>query len=240
MNAKIVLSRKWIREVDRRAVQEYGIPSVVLMENAGRGTADLLCRLGIEGTVLILCGRGNNAGDGFVIARHLELRGFHTGVVLCSTPDQLKGDALLNFEIIRKSGIPIHSLTDPVFHENLPERLGAADWIVDAILGTGAVGPVRPPFDGVIAFLNRSGKKVLAVDLPSGLDCDEGPITGAVVRADVTATFVAWKPGFLVEGAGNYTGEVHVLDIGTPRRLIQEILHEAAEETRFGEEKRSE
>lgn len=240
MNAKIVLSRKWIREVDRRAVHEYGIPSIVLMENAGRGTADLLCRIGIDGAVLILCGRGNNAGDGFVIARHLDLRGFHPEVVLCTTPDQLKGDALVNFEIVRKSGIPIHDLTSAVFQEHLPERLGAADWVVDAMLGTGAVGPVRPPFDEVIATLNRSGKKVLAVDLPSGLDCDGGPTDGPVVRADVTATFVAWKPGFLVKEAENYTGEVHVLDIGTPRMLIQEILGESAEDSSSGKETRSE
>ena len=240
MNANVVLSRRWIREVDRRAIEEYGIPGPVLMENAGRGAADLLCRLGIEGAVLIVCGRGNNAGDGFVIARHLELRGFRAEVLLCSAPDQLQGDALLNFSIIRKSEIPIHFLTDPSLHQNLPEKLRTADWIVDAMLGTGTVGPVRPPFDEVIECVNQSGKRVLAVDLPSGLDCDAGPTPGAIVRADVTATFVAQKPGFLVEGARNFTGEVQILDIGTPRKLIQDILCEAAADGRFGKDKQPE
>ncbi|GAB4138321.1 NAD(P)H-hydrate epimerase [Thermopirellula anaerolimosa] len=233
MNTIAVLSRKWIREIDRRAIEEYGIPGPVLMENAGRGTADLLCRLGINGTVLIICGRGNNAGDGFVIARHLELRGFRAEVLLCSSPDQLKGDALLNFDIIRKSDIPIHTLPVPIRHDDLSKRLDAADWIVDAMLGTGSVGPARRPFDEVIVSLNRSGKKVLAVDLPSGLDCDEGPTDGVMVRADVTATFVAWKSGFLVEGAADFLGRVHVLDIGAPRKLIREVLREAAEDERF-------
>lgn len=240
MNANVVLSRKWIREVDRRAIEEYGIPGPVLMENAGRGTADLLCRLGIDGTVLVLCGRGNNAGDGFVIARHLELRGFRAEVLLCSSPDQLQGDALLNFNILRKSEIPIHSLTDPNVGRDLAEKLRAADWIVDAMLGTGAVGAARPPFDRVIVTLNQSSRKVLAVDLPSGLDCDNGPTSGAVVRANFTATFVAWKPGLLVEEAGAFTGEVHVLDIGAPRKLIEEVLSEAAEATRLGNEARPE
>lgn len=238
MSATVVLSRKWIREVDRRAIEEYGIPGPVLMENAGRGTVDLLCRMEIDGTVLVLCGRGNNAGDGFVIARHLELRGFRSEVLLCSSPDQLQGDALLNFNILRKSGIPVHSLTDPNVGDHLGERLRAADWIVDAMLGTGAVGAVRPPFDRIIAAVNQAGKKVLAVDLPSGLDCDGGPTAGAVVRANITATFVAWKPGFLVQGAGTFTGEVHVLDIGAPRKLIQEVLSEAGRDERLANESR--
>lgn len=238
MSTNVVLSRKWIREVDRRAIEEYGIPGPVLMENAGRGTADLLCRMGIDGTVLVLCGRGNNAGDGFVIARHLELRGFRLEVLLCTSPDHLQGDALLNFNVVRKSGIPLHFLADPNVGDHLGERLRAADWIVDAMLGTGAVGAVRPPFDRVIATLNQSGRKVMAVDLPSGLDCDGGPTAGAVVRADVTATFVAWKPGFLVEGARAFTGEVHVMDIGAPRKLIQEVLSEAARDERLGNKAR--
>ncbi len=226
MHPNLVLSRKWVREVDRRAVEEYGIPSLILMENAGRGVADLLSRLGIGGPVVVICGRGNNAGDGFVIARHLDLRGFSVSVLLCSDSRALKGDAEIHFQILRRSGVPIRELNGSQFESAWTDAIGSADWIVDAMLGTGASGPVRPPLDDVVLQINQAGNKVLAVDLPSGLDCDEGPISQPIVRANATATFVAMKPGFLMPGAAEFTGQVHVLDIGAPRKLLEDILHE--------------
>src|SRR5688500_7504074 len=105
--ASPILSREQCRELDRRAIEEYGIPGLVLMENAGRGCVDVLERLGIGGPVVILCGKGNNGGDGFVIARHLELRGHACRVLLLRPPDELTGDAATNFAILRRTGVPI-------------------------------------------------------------------------------------------------------------------------------------
>jgi NAD(P)H-hydrate epimerase len=205
------LTRSQVRDLDRRAIDEFGVPGVVLMENAGRGAAELLLRLGVEGIVAICCGKGNNGGDGFVVARHLDIRGVPVRVHLVVPPEGLTGDAAINYRIIERSNIPIirgiETLTD-------------AQWIVDALLGTGLSGPVRPPFWGTIEAINRLGVRVLAVDIPSGLDCDTGEPLGIAVRADHTATFVAPKAGFRNPAARPWLGQVHVLDIGAPRALV--------------------
>ena len=217
------LNRSQSRQVDRRALEEYGLCGLVLMENAGRGVVDMLCQLGIPGPVVICCGKGNNAGDGFVIARHLDLRGHPVRVVLCADPTELTGDAGVNFRILQKTDVPIgqFSLADVAA---LDRQLAEAAWIVDALLGTGAQGEPRPPLDTVIDRLNSAAAPKLAVDLPSGLDCDTGRPARHTVRAAHTCTFVAPKPGFLVPGAERYTGRLHVLDIGIPRRLLEEML----------------
>src|SRR5690606_4355631 len=119
------------RELDRRAVEEYGMTGVMLMENAGRGAADVLCGLGIHGPVAIVCGRGNNGGDGFVIARHLDLRGHKVRVVLLGDPSALRGDAAINYHVLEKSGVPIVCWDLKV----LGTALRGANWIVDAMLG---------------------------------------------------------------------------------------------------------
>src|SRR5450432_2124338 len=130
------ISRQQARELDRRAVEEYGVPSVVLMENAGRGATDLLCKLGIAGPVVVCCGGGNNGGDGFVVARHLDLRGFEVRVLLFSGPSKLSEDAEINYRILEKSGVPIRQV-EP---QELERELAGSAWIVDALLGTGARG----------------------------------------------------------------------------------------------------
>jgi NAD(P)H-hydrate epimerase len=214
------ISRDQARELDRRAVTEFGMTGAMLMENAGRGTADVLCRLGISGPVIIVCGKGNNGGDGFVIARHLDLRGYQVRVVLLDDPDSLRGDAALNYHVLSKSDVPIE-------RENLATfapRLSGASWIVDAILGTGASGEPREPYATAIDQINASGAPILAVDVPSGLDCDTGQAAKQAIRAQHTCTFVAAKPGFLNLPAKAYVGELHICDIGAPRTLVEEIL----------------
>jgi NAD(P)H-hydrate epimerase len=218
------LTREQSRQVDRRAVEEYGISGLVLMENAGRGVADRLCEMGIGGPVVICCGKGNNAGDGFVIARHLDLRGFAVRVLLWAEPSELTGDAAANFRILEKTGVPLEIFGDEHDATRLEEQLFGAAWIVDALLGTGARGEPRPPLDAVIEQLNAAAAAKLAVDLPSGLDCDTGVPARHTIRAAATCTFVAAKPGFLAPGAQQYTGQVYVLDIGAPRKLIEEVL----------------
>jgi len=219
------LNRRQSRLVDRLAMEKYGLSGLVLMENAGRGTTDRLCQEGIAGPVVICCGRGNNAGDGFVIARHLELRGHAARVLLWADPSELAGDAAANFAILQKTGVPIEVLADDRDGSRLAGHLAGAAWIVDALLGTGARGDPRPPLDAVIDRLNASGVPILAVDLPSGLDCDTGEPARHTIRAAVTCTFVAAKPGFFAPGAEQYTGRLHVLDIGAPRKLLVEVLN---------------
>jgi len=197
------------------------MPGVVLMENAGRGTAELLIRLGITGEVVVCAGKGNNGGDGFVIARHLENLRHAVRVLLFCDPQELQGDALINYRILAAARTPLQVLATPYDQPPLNESLAQADWIVDALLGTGAQGAVREPYRSVIETINAAPSRVLAVDLPSGLDCDTGIPLGAAVRADHTATFVARKIGFEADGAEEFTGAVHVVDIGVPRALLE-------------------
>ena len=221
-----VLNREQTREVDRRAAAEYGMSTLVLMENAGRGVADTLCQLGVSGPVVICCGKGNNGGDGFVLARHLDLRGVSVRVLTWAEPSDLSGDAGTNFGILERSGLCIEVFGKRHDASRLAEQLVDARWVVDALLGTGAKGSPRPPVDAVIEQLNASGVPILAVDLPSGLDCDTGGAAKPTIRARHTCTFVAAKPGFFAPGAEAYTGRVHVLDIGAPRRLIERMKAE--------------
>ncbi len=223
----LVLTRAQVRDVDRRAVDEYGLTGLVLMENAGRNAAALLLELGIRGPVLICCGKGNNAGDGFVVARHLENAGVPVAVLLAVPSTSLSGDAAVNFGVLRRAGTTIVEPPSTGIQSPWRDELARADWIVDALLGTGTQGSLREPFLSAIATINQSGRRVFALDLPSGMDCDTGHPLGDCIRAAHTATFVARKPGFDAPGATDCTGEVHVIDIGVPRRLLQEVLPES-------------
>jgi NAD(P)H-hydrate epimerase len=265
------LTRDQCRELDRRAIEDYGIASLVLMENAGRGCVDVLERLVIDGPVVVLCGKGNNAGDGFVIARHLEIRGYNCRVLLLFPPNALTGDAAINLNILQRSGACIIDLsaqragassppananvvaglpTEPLHRPQVSvrsaeetcgrESAGSGDprttdliealnvhahdaaWLIDAMLGTGAVGAPRPPFDSAIDWMNAQPCKKLAVDVPSGLDCDTGQPATHTVLADHTCTFAAMKVGFTHPSAKAFTGTIHVCDIGVPPQLLAE------------------
>jgi NAD(P)H-hydrate epimerase len=216
----MLLSNAESRELDRRAIEEYGISGIVLMENAGRGMADLLIGLGVRGPVVICCGKGNNGGDGFVIARWLDARRVPVKVFVFCPADEFKGDAAVNCRIVQKSGIRLSVLSEPLDEAALARELADAEWVVDALFGSGLRGPVRPPYDRVIAAINASSKHVFAVDIPSGLDSDSGQPLGPTVRADHTATIVAMKRGFIEPAAREWVGQVHVVDIGLPRALV--------------------
>lgn len=205
------LTRDQIRRYDQIAM-ELGIPGPVLMENAARGAVEILLRLGLNGPVSIVCGKGNNGGDGFVMARWLHALERPVSVELWANPEELTGDAAIAFAPLAKLGVRIHRAGDDTL-----SRLLGSQWVVDALLGTGAKGEVRPPFDQAISQINESGRSVLAVDLPSGLDCDLGsPLSeaGPVVRADHTVTFVARKRGFDHPESVAWTGTVHVVSLG--------------------------
>ncbi len=213
------MTREEVRGIDACAEAECGIPTLLLMENAGRGAAERLAKASGPSRVLILCGPGNNGGDGGVVARHLDSWGFEVKVVWFADPARLRGDAAAQWTILDRSGI------DQIAWQNEPSTLDAlvagADWVVDALLGTGLTRPVEGILRDAIEAINRSGKPVLALDLPSGLDADRGVPLGAAVRARLTATFVAPKLGFDAPGASDYTGAVTVVDIGVPRRLLE-------------------
>jgi NAD(P)H-hydrate epimerase len=210
------------REVDRYAIELVGIPGIVLMENAGRGVVDvLMSREPPLRNVLILCGKGNNGGDGFVIARHLAIRGIVVRVALLAPPDGFTGDAKANFQILERLGFSISDLSKP---SDLPAALDelatGANWIVDAMLGTGASGEPREPYRTAIQWFNQQTVQKLAVDLPSGLDCDTGLPSSSTVRAEVTCTLHAPKVGFSAPEAQEFLGELNVVAIGIPQQTL--------------------
>jgi len=219
----VVMSRDEVRAIDAWAINEMGVPGVVLMENAGRSCAELVKEKlrGIERPkVCIFCGTGNNGGDGYVIARHLLNIGYEVVVAVCGSRQKVRGDAKVNLDILEKLAHPI-KLIDPKA-EGTAERIKSlcrrADMLVDALFGTGLSGELRGGYKELIETVNEQGRPILAVDIPSGLDCDAGRPLGAAVKADYTVSFVAAKKGFENPAARQYTGEVYVASIGAEPR----------------------
>jgi NAD(P)H-hydrate epimerase len=228
MAEMIVAATEEVRGLDRRAIEEYGMPGVILMENAGAGAARIaLEMLGREGgRVLILCGRGNNGGDGYVIGRHLHNSGVEVEFWLATTVEKVDptSDAGINLRIIQKMGLPVREITDTA---SVPDiAAGGYALLVDALLGTGLSGEVREPMRTLIERINASGVPVLAVDCPSGLDTDGGRVLGVAVKATRTATFAAAKKGFFVNNGPERVGKFDVVDIGIPRELLTALRKE--------------
>lgn len=222
------LTRAQVREFDRQAIQTYGVPGVVLMENAGRGCADWLMRLNpARQPVVILCGPGNNGGDGFVIARHLDNAGWPVRVHLFAPSYRdPTSEAAINYHIVKNSQISLNHYVPETMDASqlspLRGEVAAAGWIVDALFGTGLSKPLGSPFAELVEAVAASGRPVFAVDIPSGLDCDTGEPLGPCIRATHTATFVAVKRGFLNPRSRPWTGDVQVIDIGAPRVLREQ------------------
>jgi NAD(P)H-hydrate epimerase len=218
------LSRNLVREIDRRAIDEFNIPGIALMENAGAAAARWLVELGVDGPVIICCGKGNNGGDGYVMARHLDAQSQPVHVLLTCDPAQLSGDSLANFRILERSGIA-STRWDPLKRdEAAADLVRTAAWLVDGLMGTGLSGPVSEPLASAIAQINAAAGRKLAIDIPSGLDCDTGQPHNVAIRADFTATFVATKLGFTKPGAREFTGIIRVFEIGICRRLLEEYV----------------
>jgi hydroxyethylthiazole kinase-like uncharacterized protein yjeF len=217
-----VMTRDEVRAFDSWAINTLGIPGVVLMENAGRSCAELIEEK-LAGTanpkVCIFCGTGNNGGDGYVIARHLLNSGFSVTIVIFGDRNKIKGDAKVNLDVLESMGQTIEqmNLTD----DNIAERVGTltagTDMIVDSLFGTGLGGQLSDEYNQLIKSLNLLNCSVLAVDIPSGLDCDTGQPHGIAIRADYTVTFVALKKGFTTKEAAQYTGEIFIASIGVVR-----------------------
>jgi hydroxyethylthiazole kinase-like uncharacterized protein yjeF len=215
-----VMTRDQVRAIDSWAINTLGIPGVVLMENAGRSCAELLKNklAGVaKPKVCIFCGIGNNGGDGYVIARHLLNYGFGVVVVICGDRRKIKGDAKINLDILERLGLLVEQLD--LSSADIPAAVEAfssgADMLVDAIFGTGLNGRLSPEHKQLIESINSRNCPVLAVDIPSGLDCDTGRPLGTAIRATYTVTFVAVKTGFKsAKASGRYTGEIFVASIG--------------------------
>jgi NAD(P)H-hydrate epimerase len=218
------LSRDDVRAVDRCAIEDIGIPGVILMENAGRNAADAAA-LFLDGDpdgkrVAIVAGAGNNGGDGFVVARHLANRGAIVETYLVGPSEKLSGDAKTNFEIIRALGHTLHLTADDGHLDTLETALKGFDLVVDAVGGTGISGALRGDIAAAVEKINAAGQPVLAIDIPTGLDCDTGQAEGPAVKALATVTFVARKKGFDASEAAAYTGQVVVADIGINREQV--------------------
>lgn len=219
------VTREQIREMDRRAIEDFGIPGMILMENAGRAVADETWQLAGQAPrarVAILCGKGSNGGDGYVVARHLFNRGMNPAVIVFARLTDISGDAAINLAIIRKMRLNVDEVTSDDDLRKVEAAVSSADVLVDALLGTGLAGEVRGPMRSGIDIINGSGKAVVSVDIPSGLDANTGEALGACVTADVTVTFAAPKIGFGRGDGPAHTGRVVTAEISIPRQVLEE------------------
>jgi len=222
---KKALTREEMRELDRKAIEEYKIPGIVLMENAGRNVAEEVLQM-IDNPqkvkVAILCGKGNNGGDGFVVARHLHNHSISLNVFLVAKiSDILKdGDAGTNLQILLNMKIPVKEIFDIPGVNSILKELYNYNILADALFGTGLSGDVREPFKTLIGGVNNLNKPIVSVDIPSGLDCNTGKILGVAIKATKTVTFAVAKKGFYLNDGPSYTGKVIVSDISIPRELI--------------------
>lgn len=210
-----------IRNSDRITIEKYGLPGIVLMENASSGAARV-CLKELkdikEPHVLVIAGKGNNGGDGYASARLLKNKGVEAEIVVLGELEQIQGDAKINLDVAKKIGIPVtNDITD------IEEKIKSADLVIDAIFGTGFKGKARSPQAEVIELINRFAKKVVSIDIPSGVNADNGHTEGSCVKADVTVTFALPKLGCLLYPGAENTGRLEVIDISIPAQVIDEL-----------------
>ena len=220
-----ILTASEMQRIDRLTTERYGVPSLTLMENAGRGVVEfLLARLAprAEDSIVILCGKGNNGGDGFVVARLLREQGFHPRVLLFADPEGLRGDAAVNWARLRSTGLP-EIVADIVAWQALAPSLEGTTLFVDALLGTGLSKPLAGHLLEVVRHINTgfAAARVLAVDLPSGISADSGQLIGEHLRADYSVTFTAPKFAHVFPPACERIGEWVVRQIGTPAEALE-------------------
>jgi NAD(P)H-hydrate epimerase len=223
-----VLSRAQMRAFDRHAIEQCAVPSLVLMENAGRGATDVLVRELLEGDatnarVIVVCGTGNNGGDGLVVARHLLLRGADPTVYLCGDSSKVAPDARANLAAWLGVGGEVVEVPPGSALESLKQALDGADLVVDALFGTGLDRPIDGFLADVVRAVNASSARRFALDLPSGLDADTGGVLGVAVDARATVTFAHHKLGLLTPVGARLAGRVHVVDIGVPGSLVAHV-----------------
>jgi hydroxyethylthiazole kinase-like uncharacterized protein yjeF len=220
-----VATAEQMQELDRKAIETYRIPGIVLMENAGRGAAEVISRSFPDlhkKKIAIIAGKGNNGGDGFVIARYLLNQGISVRVYLLTDPKGLRGDAETNCSIFHRMKGEVVSVPSSKDYIKVKRDLEKFDILVDGIFGTGLDAEVRGYYREVIDHLNTLQRPMVAIDIPSGLDADTGKPLGTAIRASLTITFGLPKVGLLIPPGLDYVGKVKVIDIGIPRRLVEE------------------
>ena len=199
-----------IRRIDRRAIDEFGIPGIVLMENAALRVVEVINKyypLKKRDLVVVLAGGGNNGGDGLAVARHLFFDGVQVEVILLAQPERITGDAKINLEIVRRTGIPVYDALNSDGFQLAEQRLCRASLIVDAIFGTGLSRPVEGIFARIIEAVNDADAPVVAVDIPSGINGDNGHVMGTAVKAEDTVTFGYPKEVIYCIREGNMWGD---------------------------------
>ena len=219
-----IVSSQQMKKIDQRAIEEYGISGLVLMENAGLKVFNNMKNIYpdlIEKEVAIIAGSGNNGGDGFVVARHLYNYGVKVKVFLLCSFNKVKGDAKTNLNIIDKMGIELLEIVPSKIQE-IEEIISVSDIIIDAILGTGLQGMVAGLKAKIIDVINRSRKEIVSIDIPSGLNADTGRIEGICVKANYTITMALSKIGLLIYPGVNYVGKLIVEDISIPQSLLKD------------------
>ncbi len=221
-----IATAKEMKEIDRRTIEEVGIPGVVLMENAGLRVIEAL-ENNFENLedyrIAIFCGKGNNGGDGFVVARHLINRGCDIRVFLVGEMDKLKGDAKINANILANMDFIIEEIKSEDDLKNIETELLDYHIIIDALFGTGLSKPVSGIYEKVIEIINNSNAFIVAIDIPSGLYADSGTIPGPCIMADLTVTFGLPKICHFTYPAAKYVGEVIIGDISIPNKIIEEM-----------------
>ncbi|MGR3310895.1 MAG: NAD(P)H-hydrate epimerase [Candidatus Brocadiales bacterium] len=226
VNPTKTVTREEMRELDRRAIEDYGILSIILMENAGRNVAIEVLKMlknPQESNVAILCGKGNNGGDGFVIGRHLYNNGVTVNVYLATKISTVlsNGDAATNLKILLNMGIDIKEICTADEVAQVLPQFSKYTLIVDALFGTGLTGAVREPIKTMIEGVNALNIPVVAVDIPSGLDCNTGAILGTAIKSTKTVTLCCPKAGFFHNAGPSHVGELVTAGISIPRLLIQ-------------------
>ena len=220
-----------MRELDRQTIEDIGVPSVVLMENAGRSTYQVIRREfpDLTGPVVVLAGPGNNGGDGLVVARYLANDGFPVTVFFLASREKVRGDARVNLNILEAMGLEVEEVLGEDQLSSVVHRMSRAELIVDALLGTGLNSSVRGLMAQLIAKINQARAPILAVDIPSGLSADSGEPLGSAVEAEVTVTYGFPKLGQIVPPGRDYVGRLWQVDISIPPVLTQNIKTELAE-----------
>jgi len=215
-----------MQQIDRRTIEDFGIPGMVLMENAGRGATRFFLEQFPDlknQRVGVIAGRGNNGGDGFVIARYLKQKGIQVYVYLLAGSSKVQGDAAANLRFLQQLDIPLFEVPDEASFSRIKSDLAGLDVWIDALLGTGLKSDVKGYFRTVIEYINDLNKPVFAVDIPSGLNSDTGQPCGACIRARATATFAFAKIGHMVYPGADFTGALKIVDIGIPPPIVEAV-----------------
>src|SRR5438270_2106074 len=221
-----VLNAAQMREADRRTIEDIGIPSLVLMENAGRQAVAAMEAMYSdlsERQVAVLCGRGNNGGDGFVVARTLLQRDVDVSVFLIGRVTEVRGDARINLEILGRLGLTVVEIGDSEAWELHFSEIGDCTLIVDAIFGTGLNAPISGFIESVVTDVNASGIPIVAIDLPSGLSADSADPIGPSIEAELTVTLAAPKIPLVLPPAETRAGDIVIADIGIPAEVIASV-----------------